>query len=242
MKGGEKGEARCCDGCAPPEFHHLEPLNLPTVLTPIHKNSGQRFARYRKTAFTEGYIKSPVQCADRGRGTGKSTILEYLRWALCDQPPDVTAEDAPNYQSRRMRLIEQTLRTVNATVDVRFVINEVPHVVRRHSRDGSILIKVGSDDFRECAEDKVRTLLPIQAYSQKQLSDVSVRKNELTRFVISPVRSRLRQIQSRIDDAASRVRQSYATRLRQRTLLAEIERRNLEQRSLQEQADTLAAC
>ena len=23
-----------------------------------------------------------------GRGTGKSTILEYLRWGLCDQPVD----------------------------------------------------------------------------------------------------------------------------------------------------------
>jgi hypothetical protein len=37
---------------APPEFEHLEPLTLPTVLTPIHKDSPQRFARYRKTAFT----------------------------------------------------------------------------------------------------------------------------------------------------------------------------------------------
>jgi chromosome segregation protein len=31
-----------------------------------------------------------------GRGTGKSTILEYLRWALCDQPPTVSDEDSPN--------------------------------------------------------------------------------------------------------------------------------------------------
>ena len=36
---------------APPEFHHLEPLNLPTVLTPIHKDSPQRFARYRIAFF-----------------------------------------------------------------------------------------------------------------------------------------------------------------------------------------------
>ena len=28
-----------------------------------------------------------------GRGTGKSTILEYVRWALCDQPPS-SADDA----------------------------------------------------------------------------------------------------------------------------------------------------
>jgi type III restriction enzyme len=176
-----------------------------------------------------------------GRGTGKSTILEYIRWALCDQPPDMGDEDAPNYQARRVRLIEQTLKSVNASVDVRFPVNEVPHVVRRRSEDGSLSIKVGNDEFRECTEDEVRTLLPVQAYSQKQLSDVSVRTNELTRFVTSPVRAQLRQIRSRLDEAASKVRQTYATRLRQRTLAADIERRNLEQRSLQEQADAVRA-
>ena len=35
-----------------------------------------------------------------GRGTGKSTILEYLRWALCDQPPGAPDEDTPNYLAR----------------------------------------------------------------------------------------------------------------------------------------------
>jgi chromosome segregation protein len=176
-----------------------------------------------------------------GRGTGKSTILEYIRWALCDQPPDMGDEDAPNYQARRVRLIEQTLKNVNASVDVRFLVNEVPHVVRRRSEDGSLSIKVGNDEFRACTEDEVRTLLPVQAYSQKQLSDVSVRTNELTRFVTSPVRAQLRHIRSRLDEAASKVRQTYAIRLRQRTLAAEIERRNLEQRSLQEQADAVRA-
>ena len=174
-----------------------------------------------------------------GRGTGKSTILEYLRWALCDQPPAVTDEDAPNYQARRTRLIDQTLKAVNSTVDARFIVNEVPHVVRRRSEDASVSIKVGSSEFRECSEDEVRSLLPIQAYSQKQLSDVSVRADELLRFVTSPVRSELRQIESRIEDSAGKVRQSYATRLRQRTLSTEIERRTLEQHSLQEQADAL---
>lgn len=46
-----------------------------------------------------------------GRGTGKSTILEYLRWALCDQPPPTeAADDTPNYLARRRRLISDTLR------------------------------------------------------------------------------------------------------------------------------------
>jgi type III restriction enzyme len=54
-----------------------------------------------------------------GRGTGKSTILEYMRWALCDQLPALAAEDElPNYQLRRKALIEKTLQAVNATVQV----------------------------------------------------------------------------------------------------------------------------
>jgi type III restriction enzyme len=111
-----------------------------------------------------------------GRGTGKSTILEYLRWALCDQPPGVGDADTPNYQARRSRLIEQTLKHLGATVEVRFEVTGVPHVVRRASVDGSILLKIGAGEMKACMEDEVRSLLPIEAYSQKQLSDVSVNR------------------------------------------------------------------
>jgi chromosome segregation protein len=65
----------------------------------------------------------------------------------------------------------------------------VPHVVRRNSQDGSLLIKIANDDMRPCTEDEVRSLLAIQAYSQKQLSDVSVRVDELSRFITAPKRA-----------------------------------------------------
>jgi chromosome segregation protein len=130
-----------------------------------------------------------------GRGTGKSTILEYLRWALCDQPPGIEDVETPNYQARRGRLIEQTLKPLQATVDVRFEVNGVPHLARRHSVDGSILLKTGSDEMRPCTEDEIRTLLPIDAYSQKQLSDVSVRIDELSRFITAPIRGELGRIE-----------------------------------------------
>ena len=125
-----------------------------------------------------------------GRGTGKSTILEYLRWALCDQPPpSVDEDDAPNYVARRRRLIDQTLRPLNATVEVKFDINGVPHAVRRDSQNGELLMKIAGDEMRPCSEEEVRRLLPIQAYSQKQLSDVSVRVDELSRFITAPIRA-----------------------------------------------------
>ncbi|MCS3497475.1 type III restriction enzyme [Bradyrhizobium japonicum] len=174
-----------------------------------------------------------------GRGTGKSTILEYLRWALCDQPPATGDPDAPNYQSRRSRLIDNTLRPLGSTVDVTFTVNDVAHTVRRDSKDGGLLIKIGSDEMRPCSEAEVRSLLPVQAYSQKQLSDVSVRTEELARFITAPIRMELEQLDRRISEKAERIRQTYANRRRQQVLSAEIARRTLEARSLQEQVDAI---
>ena len=95
--------------------------------------------------------------------------------------------------------------------------------------------------MRPCAEDEVRSLLPIEAYSQKQLSDVSVRLDELTRFVTAPIRSELNRIDRELADHAERIRQSYATRRRRRALEQTIQKRELEARSLTEQADALRA-
>ena len=174
-----------------------------------------------------------------GRGTGKSTILEYLRWALCDQPPSADEEETPNYQARRARLIEQTLKPVAATVQVQFDVNGVPHVVRRSSVDGSVQIKIGKDAMRPCTEEEVRTLLPIQAFSQKQLSDVSVRVEELSRFITAPIRHELNRIESQATNRAERIRQSYATRRRQRSLTQTLQKRELEETSLRGQSDAI---
>ena len=176
-----------------------------------------------------------------GRGTGKSTILEYLRWALCDQPPGFADDDIPNYQARRARLIEQTLKPVSGTVQVRFDVNGVPHTVRRSSLDSSLQIKIANDDMRPCTEEEVRSLLPIQAYSQKQLSDVSVRVEELSRFITAPIRADLSRIDRQASDRGEKIRQSYVTRQRQRSLAQTLQKRELEEQSLTGQADALRA-
>ncbi len=175
-----------------------------------------------------------------GRGTGKSTILEYVRWALCDQPPPSADEDdAPNYLARRRRLIDETLRPLSATVEVKFDINGVPHTVRRESQNGDLLIRVAGDDMRSCSEEEVRRLLPIQAYSQKQLSDVSVRVDELSRFITAPIRAKLDDIEQRLSDKAERIKETYAKVRRCRSLSRTLEERQLTEVSLSEQAEAL---
>ena len=176
-----------------------------------------------------------------GRGTGKSTVLEYIRWALCDQPPIGDQEDAPNYQARRARLIDGTLRPNGSTIQVTYVLNGVPHVVRRASADGAAQMKIGNGELRPCTEEEVRTLLPIQAYSQKQLSDVSVRIDELTRFITSPIKADLDRLDRKAADRANRIKEAYATRQRHRELSRVLNNRILEEHSLTEQANMIRA-
>jgi chromosome segregation protein len=172
-----------------------------------------------------------------GRGTGKSTCLEYLRWALCDQPPSAAeADDQPDHAARRRRLIAETLQPFDATVDVEFVLNGIPHVVRRVARTGEVLLAVGTAELALSTADNIRSLLPIDAYSQKQLSSVAVRLDELTRFVKAPIRAGLEDIATKERRVAGQLRENYASLQRQRTLKRTITRDELARQSLQEQA------
>lgn len=174
-----------------------------------------------------------------GRGTGKSTILEYIRWALCDQPPVGDDDEIPNYQARRARLIDGTLKALGASVQVVYVLNGVPHLVRRAAADGSVQMKIGKGELAPCTEDEVRTLLPIQAYSQKQLSDVSVRVEELTRFITSPIKGDIDRLDRKLADRANHIREAYATRQRFRNLSRLLHNRVLEERSIAAQANAI---
>jgi len=171
-----------------------------------------------------------------GRGTGKSTCLEYLRWALCDQPPEPSVDDDVSAQTgRRERLIAQTLKPFASQVEVHFLLNGIPHMVRRYAETNEVMLKVGTGELQPASPDDVRALLPIEAYSQRQLSSVGVRFAELTRFITRPIRARLEEIGDREAEAASESRQNFAQLLRHRTLSKAIARDKLAVESLNQQ-------
>lgn len=168
-----------------------------------------------------------------GRGTGKSTILEYLRWGLCDQP--VESEDNDVVQGKRKNLIDNTLQKFDGEVHVEFLLNDVRHIVKRNSKKQEILLKIGDGDFAPATEQQVRNLLPIQAYSQKQLSSVGVRIEELKRFVELPIKQELDQIRSEVRDTEAKTRSAYGDLIRLNEIEAEVEKNNVEIASLTEQ-------
>jgi chromosome segregation protein len=177
-----------------------------------------------------------------GRGTGKSTILEYIRWALCDQQPisEGQGEEIADFQKRRQSLIDGTLLPLDAVVDISFLLNGVSHVIRRKA-SGELTLKIGDASFQPCTEQNVRELLPVRAYSQKQLSAVGACLDELRRFVHAPIQAELDGLQEKIAGLGIDLRASFDRVIRFRALQAEIAAHDIERKSLNEQIEKLRA-
>ena len=181
-------------------------------------------------------MQSPVQRTHWRSRDRQVVNPQYLRWGLCDQPSgEIEDGELPNYQRRRSRLIEHTLKPVQGKVEVRFSVDDSPHVVRRDSRSNILEIKIGAAPFEACSEEQVRSLLPVQAYSQKQLSDVSVRLEELLRFITTTDKKPVRD-DCCAPDTAGGIVEKYAARERRRMLEATVTQRELTRQSLEQQA------
>lgn len=169
-----------------------------------------------------------------GRGTGKSTCLEYLRWALCDQqrPTDTEGSEPSDHAARRDRLIEQTLKPVEGQVEVEFLLSGTQHLVRRYASSGEVLLKVGEAELAPATPEDVQSLLPVEAYSQRQLSSIGVRESELTRFVTAPLRGELDAAGVETDQIAVKIRESHARRNRFRDLQRDIAQQAFRRQSI----------
>lgn len=176
-----------------------------------------------------------------GRGTGKSTILEYLRWGLCDSLVEALDGELAPVQAKRKKLVADTLAKFDGEVHVTFLLNDVRHIVKRSSKTQEILVRIGSGDFTRATEEEVRSLFSVQAYSQKQLSSVGVRLDELKRFIEVPVKRQLDQIKSALRETESQLRAAHISVLRKREIELEVGKYAIEIDSLAQQLSALRA-
>jgi len=206
---------------------HEQPV-MPSIVITKLEVSNSKFLGPFDIEFNPQY-----SCLIGGRGTGKSTILEYLRWALCDQPPTYSEEDeAVAYQDKRAILIEKTLVPFEGVVTVSFLLDSVPHVVRRSPKTKEVSLKIGADDFKVCTEADIRDLLPLQAYSQKQLSAVGIRSDELVRFIRTSIKADLDRLGTEIEAQKTHVKSVFSSLMSKRRLQRELDREQLELASL----------
>jgi len=222
--------------CLAPESRilHEKPVLPQTIIRSIRVSNSSFMSR------VDLFLNPQYNALIGGRGTGKSTILEYLRWAVADQYPSASEEgDTPNYKVRSHKLIEGTLKPQDGVVDVEFEVNGIFHTVRRNSSTNQIMLKIADKEFEPCTEKDIRTLLPIQAYSQKQLSNVGVRLDELGLFVESPIRDKLDEIDQSFDHLASEIRQQYSKVEHKRTIERSFSVDTLSLKSLKQQTESI---
>jgi chromosome segregation protein len=175
-----------------------------------------------------------------GRGTGKSTILEYIRWGLCDQIiGSQNSENQSEISKRRQVLIEKTLMPFSGEVRISCIINGIEHIVKRNSVTKEIQLKIGSNEFSKVSEDEIRRLIPIQAYSQKQLSSVGVRTDELKRFIQQPISNELNDIRFNLREVSKNIKLAYNNLIRKKEIQTEIVELNLQSKSITEQVENL---
>ena len=143
-----------------------------------------------------------------GRGTGKSTLLEYIRWALCDDPrafdPSLESTgELPDFQRRQHALIDKTLKSLGAAVTVTYEKFGVAYIIVRSSTEANDQVRVTSPDgtTQEMTGEQVRREFPVVSYAQKQLSSVGTLPAEVLRIVTDPVRDSV----SRINEDLSEV-------------------------------------
>ena len=175
-----------------------------------------------------------------GRGSGKSTILEYLRWVLCDQTELFDSDDDKSeIEKRRNSLIEKTLKKVKGEVRIFFMVNGTRHIVKRNSTAEDVLLKIGSEEFQSVRPQQIKDLLPIQAYSQKQLSSISMRPDELKRFIEQTISEEIEDMEGKIANALTKVKTSYESLSKNKSLKSELKKNEVEISSLKKQIERL---
>lgn len=116
-----------------------------------------------------------------GRGSGKSTLLEYVRYALGISALEGHGSEWDPTYDRRCALLKATLNTTSV-VEVVVVQDGVPISLKRsHANPERIVMLVGEKE-QFISLDDAKTIFPIQAYSQGELSHLGDEKAEKRLF------------------------------------------------------------
>ncbi len=138
-----------------------------------------------------------------GRGTGKSSLLEYIRWALCDDPGVVSdLVELPNFQKRRKALVDNTLKPSAAKVTVFYKKNEVIYRIERTitAQDDTVAVIDPNGTVQQMSQAQIRREFPVVSYAQKQLSCVGTLPDEINRLITDPIKEPLAQVEGRIEN------------------------------------------
>nr|WP_237491416.1 AAA family ATPase [Malikia spinosa] len=125
---------------------------------------GARFLEDQEVCFSEG-----LNCVIGGRGSGKSSLLEYVRFAIGREDPSVKAEDEDPSLQRKRKLLKESL-TPEAELRVTFEVGNGVSDTLVYA-PGKPVSQQRRLDGREVADlNTVLRQLQLQFFSQGELS------------------------------------------------------------------------
>ena len=177
-----------------------EPM-LPSTRIMEVKISGSSFLKDLEIEFNPQF-----NICIGGRGTGKSSILQYISWAL--------GKDSNEEKKAELEIfITNTLGS--GSVEVAIIKTSTPHIIKR-SID-SYEIKIGNDDWQPTNSQNVVSIIRADSFAQKELSKHEKDKTaQLTRIIENAVNSGVESFKRQISENGNKIKEvaaSYETYL-----------------------------
>ncbi len=178
-----------------------EEPKLPSTRISQIKISGSSFLKDLEIEFNPQF-----NVCIGGRGTGKSSLLQYISWALGKDSNEEKKADLETF-------IKNTLGS--GSVAVAIIKTGTPHIIKRSI--GSYEIKIGNDDWQPTNSQNIVSIIRADSFAQKELSKHEKDKTaQLTRIIENAVNSGVESIKRQITENGNKIKEvaaSYETYL-----------------------------
>lgn len=155
------------------------------------------------------HFSSQFSAVIGGRGSGKSTLLEYIRYALGISALENEGEKYDPTYKRRRELLESTLSNKNSQVAIIVVQKGVSIRLSRMGGNADRVIMHIAGNAQTLSLEDTRTMFPVQAYSQGELSHLGddQAENRLFELITASHRSQLEAVENETKAVAGELRQ-----------------------------------
>jgi type III restriction enzyme len=146
-------------------IRHSEPRLPKAVITSLSVK-GSRYLR-----DGDYLLNQQMNSVIGGRGAGKSSLLEYIRFALGCSALDDTASTRGS--ARMKEMLTSTLDKSTGEVRVEVLLNGAPVSVSRTAAKPTAVTVTAEGTSSQSSPDDVRRLIPTQRYRQGELSELA---------------------------------------------------------------------
>lgn len=142
----------------------------------------------------ELFFNSQLNVLIGGRGTGKSSVLQYIMFALGIKSNATNA------------FISETLK--EGYVQITIIKNSVNYKIKRSLSEH--LLKMGENDWKQTNEKVISDIIQVDAYVQKELSEHKNDRVKLVNHLVSfSIKEQLDDVTKKLEDNATAIRKYF---------------------------------